>query len=307
MVRTPEAATPLARQSRTPLAAPSRVASAINSVKKNISATIASIILLSIVFVAIAASAIAPYPPKAGILAQNLLPPLTQTGAGAPHLLGTDLNGDDILTDLMYGARVSLTIGFATVALGATIGVVFGLLAGYYGRFLDDILMRLIDLVLAFPVLLLALLILFLTGRGVLNVILVLSLISWPPFTRLVRGEVLSVREKEYIEAARALGARDVRIIFRHVLPNVMAPVIVVATFAVPQVIILEAALSFLGLGVPITIPDWGAMLASGRELLTRAWWVVTFPGLAIMLTVISINVLGDWARSRWDPRLRNL
>ncbi|MBI3977201.1 MAG: ABC transporter permease [Chloroflexi bacterium] len=274
---------------------------------RNAIPALASLVPLTIIFVAVAAPWLAPYPPKAAILAENLQPPFFMAEGALNHWLGTDVNGNDILTDLMYGARLSLAIASATVALGASIGVVTGLVAGFYGRFIDEILMRLVDVILAFPILLLAILVLFLLGRGVVNVILVLSFVGWIPFARLVRGEVLSTREKDYVVAARAIGAGNARIMFRHILPNVVAPAVVLATFAVPQVIIIEAALSFLGLGVPITVPSWGAMLASGRDLLAIAPWVATFPGLAIMLTTLSINILGDWIRDKWDPRLRNV
>lgn len=267
----------------------------------------ASAILLGIVAVALAAPFIAPHPPRAGILAENLRPPLFVPGGTVDHLLGTDLNGDDILTDLMYGARLSLTVGVVTVTLGGTVGVLIGLLAGYYGGVVDEVFMRLVDVMLAFPILLVAMLMLFLLGPAVLNVIVVLSFVGWIPFARLVRGEALTVRALEFVLAARAVGASDGRIMLRHILPNVAATVLVLATFAVPQVIITEAALSFLGLGVPVTVISWGAMLASGRELLSLAPWIAAFPGAAIMVTTLSINVLGDWARDRWDPRLRDL
>lgn len=241
------------------------------------------------------------------MLEDNLRPPFFMSGGSPRHLLGTDLNGNDIFTDLMYGARLSLSIGATTVALGGTVGVLVGLLSGYYGGLVDEFFMRIVDIVLAFPILLLAMLMLFLLGPGVLNVIVVLSSVGWIPFARLIRSEVLAAREREYVLGARAVGARGRRIIVRHILPNVMATVLILATFAVPQVIITEAALSFLGLGVPVTIISWGAMLASGRELLSLAPWVATFPGAAIMLVTLSINVLGDWARDRWDPRLRSV
>jgi peptide/nickel transport system permease protein len=179
-----------------------------------------------------------------------------------------------------------------------------GLIAGYYGGTIEAIIMRLVDVQLAFPFILLAISVVAVVGAGVKNVIIVLGIAGWMVYGRIVRGEVLSVKEREFVVAAKAVGVRDSLILFRHILPNVLTPVIVVATFSVANVIILEAALSFLGVGVEPTIPTWGGMLADGREYISTAWWLATFPGLAIMFTVLGINLIGDWLRDILDPRL---
>jgi peptide/nickel transport system permease protein len=220
--------------------------------------------------------------------------------------LGTDANGRDVFTRIVYAARISLIVGVAAVLLGGLVGVVAGLVCGFYGGVVDAVIMRLADIQLAFPFILLAIAIVAVLGGSLLNVILVLGIGSWVPYARLVRGQVLSAKQQEYIIAARTIGARDPVILFRHLLPNVITPAIVIATFGIAAAIIGEATLSFLGVGIQPPEPTWGNMLADGRAYVASAWWLATFPGIAILITVLSINMIGDWVRDVLDPRLRN-
>lgn len=261
-------------------------------------------ILVLVIFAALTAPWLAPYDPNDQSLRRRLMPPAWQEKGSWAHPLGTDHLGRDLFSRVMYGARISLLVGFSTVIISGTIGVLLGLLAGYYGGKFDTLIMRLVDIQLAFPFVLLAISVVAVVGAGLRNVIIVLGIAGWMVYARIVRGEVLSIREREFVEASRAIGVRDHRILFRHIFPNFLAPVIVITTFSIANVIILEAALSFLGVGVEPRIPTWGNMLYDGREYLSTAWWMATFPGLAIMLTVLGINLIGDWLRDILDPRL---
>ncbi len=262
-------------------------------------------ILVLVLFAALTAPWVAPYDPNDQSLRRRLMPPAWQEKGTWDHPLGTDHLGRDLFSRVMYGARISLLVGFSTVIISGTIGVLLGLLAGYYGGKFDTLIMRLVDIQLAFPFVLLAISVVAVVGAGLRNVIIVLGIAGWMVYARIVRGEVLSIREREFVEASRAIGVRDHRILFRHIFPNFLAPVIVITTFSIANVIILEAALSFLGVGVEPRIPTWGNMLYDGREYLSTAWWMATFPGLAIMLTVLGINLIGDWLRDILDPRLK--
>ena len=250
------------------------------------------------------APALAPDDPTRNDLLARLTPPVWVDGGSWAHPLGTDTLGRDVVSRLLYGARVSLSVGFAAVILAGTLGVALGLVAGYYGGRLDDALMRLGDVQLAFPALVLAIAVLAVVGSGLGNVVLVLGVTGWVTYARIARGETLSLRHREFVEGARALGARDTAILWRHVLPNVLPSITVVATFSVARTIIAEASLSFLGLGIPPPAPSWGAMLDEGRNYLTTGWWLALFPGLAILALVLGINVVGDWLRDTLDPRL---
>jgi peptide/nickel transport system permease protein len=246
---------------------------------------------------------LAPYDPSLQSLAARLKPPLS-TVDGHFHLFGTDHLGRDILSRLIYGARISLMVGIGASLVAGTIGVLLGLMSGYFGRVIDDVIMRLCDIQLALPYILIAIALLAIVGSGLINIILVLSLTQWVTYARVVRSGVLSEKEKDYVMAARALGFRSGRIMLRYILPNVFAPVIVIATFSVAQTIIAESALSFLGLGMPAAIPSWGKMLADGRTYMVIAWWLTAVPGIFITLTVIGVNLFGDWLRDYLDPKL---
>jgi peptide/nickel transport system permease protein len=226
-------------------------------------------------------------------------------GSGA-HLLGTDQLGRDILSRLIYGARVSLIVGFSAVAISGSVGVVLGLVAGYRRGIADLVIMRLVVLQLTFPFMLLALLVLAVFGAGLRNIVIVLSIAGWAVYARVVRAEVMSAGERLYVEAARSVGLTAGRLLFRHILPNVLSSVIVLATFSVAAMIVQESALSFLGLGIPPDEASWGGMLADGRNYLTVAWWLGVLPGLAILGVVLSMNLLGDWLRDLMDPTVRH-
>ena len=261
---------------------------------------VAVIALLAVV--AVLAPLVAPYDPVAqgDLTTDAFLPPSPE------HWLGTDQFGRDVLSRIIHGARISLTIGFVAVALAVVLGSLLGAVAGYLGGMVDAGIMRFTDMVMAFPRLVLLILLIALFEPSLTLIILVLGLTQWPGTARLVRGEVLSLREQEYVEAARALGFGRARIILRHLLPNVMAPVIVAATLGIGNTIVLEAGLSFLGMGVQPPTPSWGTLVADGRQNLIGAWWVATFPGLAIVMTVLAFNLVGDGLRDALDPRLRS-
>jgi len=263
-------------------------------------------VLVVIFLVAVAGPALTPADPGAQDLSASLLPPFTRVAhPGILHVLGTDALGRDIASRIIVGARVSLFVGFATVLIAGAAGTTAGLLAGYYGGVVDAIIMRAVDVQLSFPVLLLAIIVAAVLGRSLVNLIAVLVLVSWVVYARIARSEVLAVRELEFVEAALASGGSRARVLWLHILPNIRSSVVVIGTLEMARVILSEAALSFLGLGVPVSIPSWGAMLADGRSYLSTAWWLATFPGLAIMLTVLSVNLVGDGLRDVLDPRVR--
>jgi len=253
---------------------------------------------------AVLAPALSPADPIRNSLLDRLTPPMWVEGGTARHPLGTDTLGRDVASRLLHGARVSLVVGLAAVAIAGTLGVAVGLAGGYYRGWLDDAMMRVGDVQLAFPVLLLGVAVLAVLGPGERNLILELGVFGWITYARIVRGETLSLVEREFVEAARALGARDRYLLMRHILPNVLPPITVVATFSVARVIIAEASLSFLGLGMPPPAPSWGAMLDEGRNYITTGWWLALFPGMAILLLVLGINLVGDWLRDMLDPRM---
>jgi peptide/nickel transport system permease protein len=261
-------------------------------------------VILATIVLAAGAPALAPASPVRNDLLARLTPPMWMAEGDRGHPLGTDTLGRDVLSRLIYGARVSLTVGLAAVGAAGAIGVALGLVAGYCRGWVDDVLMRVGDLHLAFPVLLLGVSLLSVLGASLANLILVLAISGWVTYARIVRAETLSLVEREFVAAARALGAGNRHVIWRHILPNVWPPIIVVGTFSVARMIIAEASLSFLGLGIPPPAPSWGAMLDEGRNYITTGWWLALFPGVAILLLVLGINLVGDWLRDLLDPRL---
>lgn len=267
--------------------------------KKNKLAMVSLAFLLLLVFLALFAGMVAPYDPYEGNM------PMSLKGPSADHLLGTDELGRDILSRIIYGTQISLRVGIIAVSIALMAGMFFGSVAGYYGGRIDNLIMRFMDIMLAFPSLLLAIAFMMVLGKGIENAIIAIAIVSVPEYARIVRGSVLSVKENEYVQAARTIGCNDGQIIFRHILPNVMAPLIVRSTLGISAAILETAALGFLGLGVQPPYAEWGTMLGSGRGYLFNAPHLVTFPGIAITLTVMAFNLFGDGLRDALDPRLR--
>lgn len=269
----------------------------------------AAIIGAAMMVIFIVLALFAPWIAPAGYDDQNLraraLPPAWAANGSWDHPLGTDQLGRDIFSRIVYGTRVSLGLAGGAIVIAAVVGVSVGLLAGYFGGAIDSVMMRLTDVQLSLPYLLFAIGILAILGPSIPNLALIMVINSWAAYARLIRVSTLSVREREYVTAAASLGAKDVRIIMRHVLPNVLAPAVIITSFRFAELIILEASLSFLGLGVQPPLPSWGGMLGEGREYFTTAWWLTTFPGIAIMLAALSANMLGDTIRDYLDPQLR--
>lgn len=276
------------------------------SLFRNKLATIGVIILILVTFAAVFAGVLTDHNPEAGLIIDSKKPPFWMEGGSTKYPLGTDPLGRDILTRILYGARISLVVGVTAVLIAGVIGIALGLVSGFYGGKIDDLIMRIADIQLAVPFILLAIAILAVLGQGLDKIIITLGISGWVTYGRVVRGQVFSWKEKEFVEAARSIGVGNTSIMFKHILPNVYASIIVIASFAVAATILAEASLSFLGLGVPPTTPTWGGMVAAGRDyIITGDWWIYTFPGVAIMLTVLGINVVGDWLRDYLDPRLR--
>jgi peptide/nickel transport system permease protein len=262
-------------------------------------------ILMLLVVSGLAAPLLAPFDPQEQRLESRLQPPPWMGGTSTSSWLGTDNLGRDILSRIIYGSRISLLVGATTVILAGFMGCFLGAIAGYFGRGTDEVVSKVTEIFLAFPFLLLAIALMAFLGQGVINIILALMMSRWVQYCRVVRGEVLSLKERDFVTAAKALGGKDFYILLKHVVPNTFASVTVIATFAMAIVIISEASLSFLGLGVPASIPTWGSMLSEGRSYMNRAPWLTIFPGLAIFITVFGINLLGDGLRDILDPKLR--
>jgi peptide/nickel transport system permease protein len=263
------------------------------------------IFLILVSAMAIFAPLLAPYPDMDQDASRTQLPPLSTSESGDFFILGTDALGRDLLSRMMYGGRVSLLVGITVVAVASLIGVPLGLISGYFGKWPETLIMRIADIQLAVPFILLAIAIMAILGTGLVNVIIVLGISSWVGYARIVRGSILSLRAQPFIEAARCTGMSDRRLVVNHLLPNVWTPVIVLATQGVGGAIIAESSLTFLGLGISPLIPTWGSMIADGRNYLTTAWWISTFPGLLLTSTVLAIYFLGDGLRDVLDPRLR--
>lgn len=268
-------------------------------------ALLGAVIIVLYVVMAVAAPHITAYDPTRGNLRARLLPPVWEAKGTWAHPLGTDAQGRDILTRIIFGARVSLAVGFLSVGISVLVGTTLGMLTGYFRGRLDDVVSRLADLLLAFPYLIFAIGVMAFLGPGFTNLILALTFKGWVEFFRLVRGEMLSEKTKEYVEAARVAGMGHLSIMVREILPNIVHSVFVLGTLRMGHMIIMEASLSFLGLGVPPQIPAWGSMVAAGRDFLLIAWWISTLPGLAILLLVLSINLFGEGLRDILDPRLK--
>jgi dipeptide transport system permease protein len=272
---------------------------------RNKGAVIGLAFFLVILFVAVFAPFVAPHSPSGQNRELLLLPPVFQDGGMWGHILGTDAVGRDILSRLIYGARFSLFIGLVVVTLSVVSGVLIGLIAGYFRGKVDTFIMRIMDIILAFPSLLLALVLVAVLGPGLLNAMIAISLVNQPHFVRLTRAAVMTERTKDYVVGSQVAGAGTLRLMFLTILPNCLAPLIVQATLAFSAAILDAAALGFLGMGAQPPTPEWGTMLAEAREFIQRAWWVVTFPGLAILITVLAINLMGDGLRDALDPKLK--
>jgi peptide/nickel transport system permease protein len=289
-----------------PWYAPPRVAQAMGQARRY---PLVAITLLTFLLVipALFASQVAPYDPLQGSLSKRLKPPAWQQGGTLEYPLGTDKLGRDMLSRIIYGARVSLMVSLVAIFVGGVIGTALGMISGYFGGWVDALLMRLVDISLSLPTILLALVLVAAVGPSFGTVITILMIFLWARYARLVRGETLAIKERDFIARAQVAGASHIRIMVRYIFPNVVNSLVVLATLQVGYVILLESTLSFLGAGLPRPTPAWGLMIADGRELIVTAWWVSMFPGLAIMLTVLSLNLLGDWLRDHLDPKLRHV
>jgi peptide/nickel transport system permease protein len=266
------------------------------------------VILATIAFMAIFANLLAPHNPEVGSLTARFHPPVWQQGGTAEHLLGTDQLGRDVLSRLIFGARVSMVVGFTAVIFAGVVGTVLGILAGYLGGWVDQVIMRVTDAWLALPALTFAIFLAAIVGPSMWNIVIILGLVYWTRYARVVRGEVLSLKEREFVRLAIVAGCSKWTIMRRHILPNVVNSAIVLATLMLGVVIVTEASLSFLGVGVPPPQPAWGLMLSDGKQgLMVGYWWLTVMPGICIMLMVLSANLLGDWLRVKLDPQLRQL
>ncbi len=268
---------------------------------KNPTGLLGAVIVCAVILAAVFAPYLSPHDPEQANRPNRLQPPLTPD-----HPLGTDQAGRDLLSRTIFGTRISLLVGFTSVVAAGVLGSLLGLVAAYFGGWTDIVISRLVDVWLSFPFILLALTVNALLGLGIRNIIITLILTGWVQYARVVRGEVLSIKEREYIEAARALGQSDVPILLRHVLPNVVTPIIIMCSLQMSQVIVAEATISFLGFGVQPPTPAWGNMLSAGRDYLMSAWWMTAFPGAALALTALGVNLFGDWVRDVLDPKLQN-
>ena len=265
------------------------------------------LVVLAFIACALLAPLVAPHSPIEGSLGSRLRPPAWMQGANPAYLLGTDRLGRDVLSRLLYGAQISLAVSLVGIAITGVIGAFVGLLAGFLGGWVDTVLMRLVDISLSLPGILIAVLLAVVFEPSFTNVVIVVAFLLWPSYARLVRGETLGLKQQEFVALARVAGCSNLTIMARHILPNLWPSILVLATLQVGFVIVLEAGLSFLGVGIPPPTPSWGVMVADGRGLIEQAWWISILPGLAILVVVISLNILGDWVRDRLDPKLRQV
>ena len=290
---------------KSPTAPPSGFAEFWYYFSRNKGAVIGLAVFLAVVFIAVFASVISPHMPNEQDRTALLLPPAWDAGGSWSYILGTDAVGRDILSRLIFGSQFSLFIGVIVVTLSVVSGVLIGLVAGYFGGRTDTVIMRIMDVILAFPSLLLALVLVAILGPGLVNAMIAISLVNQPHFVRLARASVMTEKGKDYVVGSKVAGAGTIRLMFLTILPNCLAPLIVQATLAFSSAILDAAALGFLGMGAQPPTPEWGTMLAEAREFIQRAWWVVTFPGLAILITVLAINLMGDGLRDALDPKLK--
>jgi peptide/nickel transport system permease protein len=290
------------------LALPSRPRSRLASLRLGDFPLIPALILGSVALVAIFANLIAPHNPEIGSLAARFRPPFWQSGGSTQYLLGTDQLGRDVLSRLIYGARISMVVGLTAVIFSGVLGTVLGIISGYLGGWVDQVIMRLTDTWLALPALTFAIFLAAIVGPSMWNIVLILGITYWTRYARVIRGEVLSLKEREFVRLAIVAGCSKATIMRRHILPNVLNTIMVLGTLELGVVIIAEASLSFLGVGVPPPEPAWGLMLSDGKQgLMVGRWWLSVLPGICIMLMVLSANLLGDWLRVRFDPQLRQL
>src|SRR3954447_8060262 len=291
-----------------PVRAPSRFAWRFAALRARGFPLIPAVILAGVAFVAIFANVLAPHNPEVGSLAARFKPPFWQTGGTAEYLLGTDQLGRDVLSRLIFGARVSMVVGFTAVIFAGVVGTTLGIISGYLGGWVDQVIMRVTDAWLALPALTFAIFLAAIVGPSEMNIVIILALVYWTRYARIVRGEVLSLKEREFVRLAIVAGCSKRTIMWRHILPNVVNSAIVLASLMLGVVIIAEASLSFLGVGVPPPQPAWGVMLSDGKQgLMVGYWWLTVLPGCCIMLMVLSTNLLGDWLRVKLDPQLRQL
>jgi peptide/nickel transport system permease protein len=277
-----------------------------NTLRRRPALLVSAGICTLLILIAVIAPWLAPYDPLTGDLLDRLMPPVWQEGGSIQYLLGTDVLGRDILSRLLYGTRISLSVCLISIAIAAIIGSTLGIVAGYLGGWVESLIMRLVDIAVSIPAILLALLFGVLFGPSFSNIIIIIGFLLWSQFARMARGETLKVKKSDYIDLARTAGCSSAYIMFKHVLPNVAASLVILATLQVGTVIIIESSLSFLGVGVPPPTPAWGSMIAEGRSYVISAWWIAMFPGLAIMFTVIAANVLGDELTDLINPALAN-
>src|SRR5215831_14299794 len=263
------------------------------------------IVLAALVFTAVFAAYLAPHSPTAGDITQKSIPPVWMERGSWDHPLGTDRFGRDVLSRIIYGSRISLLVSLIAIGVAGTVGTTLGLISGYRGGLTDAVLMRLTDIGLSMPTILIAVVMVAVSEPSFRNVVLVIALLLWPRFTRQIRGETLAVKEQDFVALAVVAGRSSAWIIRRHIFPNVVPTLLVISTLQVGYVILLEGTLSFLGVGVPPPNPAWGLMIADGRGFLATAWWITLFPGLAMLLTVLAVNLMGDWLRDHLDPKLR--
>ena len=282
-----------------------RIGKAISTLRR---APLVPLVIITLFTVtAVFANFMTPHSPTEPSLAKRLIPPFWLEGGSLTYPLGTDLLGRDILTRIIYGARVSLTVAFITIFIAGSIGTVIGLVSGFYGRWVDAVLMRIVDATVSFPLVLFAIILIVVIGAGLINVVLAIAMLQWARYARVIRGEVLSLKERDFVAQARIAGCSVFRILRVHLFPNVVNILVVMITVEIGRIIIVEASLSFLGAGIPAPTPAWGQMVAAGRDFITSAWWVSLFPGLAILMTVLSFNLFGDWLRDTLDPKLRQV